>query len=199
MSHIDTAVDEDYFTPTTGDERPGRVLFVGSMDWMPNMEAINWFIKNVYPKIISSIPNVNLHISGRKMPGILLRAQNKNLTITGEISNPMKFQESKAIMFVPLLSGSGIRAKIVEGMSLGKTIISTSVGARGINCTHNENILIADTPEEFVDQFLKCFSETFCRMIGGNAKTFAKANFDHKHCSEKMLEFYVEISISKIK
>jgi glycosyltransferase involved in cell wall biosynthesis len=125
------------------------------------------------------------------MPWFLFQKSNGNLIIEGEVEDAVKYQEDKAIMFVPLLTGSGIRAKIIEGMSMGKTIISTLVGAQGIAYTNNENILIADTPEEFVTQFEKCvYSEQLCRKIGSNAKKFAIEKFNAKSCAKMMIDFY---------
>lgn len=110
------------------------------------------------------------------------------------MKDAFEFQEDNAIMIVPLLSGSGIRAKIIEGMAMGKTIISTSVGAQGIDYTNNENILIADSPEEFVTQLEKCVnSKQLCRKIGNNAMNFAMEKFRVKSCAKKMIDFYVKL------
>jgi len=169
---------------------PG-IYHLGSMDWRPNEEAINWFIEDVFPMAVERIPDIKIYLAGKKMPQYLLEKSNENLFIEGTIEDAIKFQEDKAIMLVPLLSGSGIRAKIVEGMALGKTIISTSVGAMGIAYTDNENILIADSPEEFVLQIEKCIkSKQFCRKIGNNAKSFAMEKFRVSSCAKTMIDFY---------
>lgn len=170
------------------------VYHLGSMDWRPNEEAINWFVESIFPNAVVQIPDIKVYLAGKKMPQYLLDKSNDNLIIGGTVDDAVKFQEDKAIMLVPLLSGSGIRAKIIEGMALGKTIISTSVGAQGIACTNNENILIADSHEEFVVQIEKCVnSEQLCRKIGNNAKKFAQKNFDVKSCAETMIKFYKKI------
>lgn len=98
---------------------------------------------------------------------------------------------SKAIMIVPLFSGSGIRIKIIEGMALGKIIISTSIGTEGINSTHNKNILIADTPENFIKEIEKILhDQNIFSKIGKNAIEFVKENFDNLAISSSLIDFY---------
>jgi len=98
---------------------------------------------------------------------------------------------SKAIMIVPLFSGSGMRIKIIEGMALGKTIITTSVGTEGIDSTKNQNILIANKTEDFISAINKVVSNfEFFEQIGKNAITFANENFNNKIISKSLLDFY---------
>lgn len=167
------------------------VYHFGSMNWRPNEEAINWFLKKVYPQLRKELPEIRINLAGKKMPATFIKQSESNLIVEGMVDGALKYQEDKAIMIVPLLSGSGIRAKIVEGMVLGKTIITTSTGAQGINCTSEKNILIANTPDEFVRQIKRCVeSEQFCRKIGNSAREFASKNFHFSKCTKNMVEFY---------
>jgi len=164
---------------------------LGSMDWMPNVQGIKWFIEEVIPVIRNDSPEFVLRIAGKKMPQWLLDLNCKNLIVDGEVPDSLKYHEDKAIMIVPLLSGSGIRAKIIEGMALGKTIISTTIGAEGIPFTDQENILIADTMEEFVVQIKKCVNSIeFCMEIGKKAQLLALEYYDCKITAGKMMQFY---------
>lgn len=168
---------------------------LGSMDWFPNMQGIKWFVSEVFPSVLKKYPDFKLRIAGKKMPDWLYKNQSNNLIIDGEVSDAFKYQENMAIMIVPLLSGGGIRIKIIEGMSLGKTIISTSIGAEGIPYTDKKNILIADNKEEFVKQIGKCFnSKKLCEDIGSEALTLAKQNFDLSNTAKKMIWFYKNLS-----
>ena len=92
---------------------------------------------------------------------------------------------------VPLLSGSGIRVKIIEAMSIGKTVISTSVGADGIHYTDGKNLLIADTPEQFVEQIERCVTDAdFCREVGRNAFALIEEEYGNEGLTRKLLDFY---------
>ena len=114
-----------------------------------------------------------------------------NVVIVGEVDNAYKFMNSKGVMIVPLLSGSGIRVKIIEGMALGKTIVTTSLGAEGIPCKDGQNILIADLPEAFAEKIAKCINDkiTFA-IIGDNAHQFAKRQFSSHEVVKKLLSFF---------
>ena len=109
----------------------------------------------------------------------------------GIINQPIEYMLNKQIMIVPLLSGSGIRVKIIEGMALGKVIISTSIGANGINCEHNKNIIIADTPAEFQKAIKKCMEDSsFCKEISEAAIIFAHQTFESSIVTNQFVEFY---------
>jgi len=101
---------------------------------------------------------------------------------------------SKAIMIVPLLSSGGMRVKIVEGMAMQKCIISTSLGAEGINYTHGENIMIANSREEFYNCISKCIKdEAFCKQIGVNARKLVECTHDVKVVTNKLVAFYQQV------
>ena len=164
---------------------------LGSMDWMPNIQGMKWFIDKVFPLVLKKYPDFKLNIAGKKMPDWFFKQQSKNLIVDAEINDAFKYQEDKAIMIVPLLSGGGIRIKIIEGMSLGKTIISTSIGAEGVPYTDQKNILIANSKEDFAVQIGKCIqSKEYCKLIGREAKILAEENFDLNRTAKKMILFY---------
>lgn len=174
-------------------EFPG-IFHIGSMNWIPNEEGIRWFIDNVWPEVISSHPELKLYLAGRHTPSWLLKKKHNNVEVIGEVDDAYDFINSKSIMIVPLFSGSGIRIKIIEAMALGKTVISTKTGADGIAYTENENILIANTPDEFVKAILKCsVNKEYCDYIGKNAKKLVENEHDNKMIMKKLSLFYKEI------
>lgn len=164
---------------------------LGSMDWAPNIEGIKWFLDEVVPFIIKDYPGFRFYISGKNMPSWLCKLRNSNLIIEGEVDDPIAHHLNHSVMIVPLLSGGGIRVKIIEGMALGKTIISTTIGAEGIPYTHLKNILIADTKEDFAEQIKRCTdSPDFCHYLGAQARKLAENHFDYTKNAEKMIHFY---------
>ena len=171
------------------------VYHLASMDWLPNVEAVRWFLKEVLP-ILEKEKNANFKIvlAGRRMPNWVYKYQSKNLSIFDNVTAPLSFQEDKTIMIVPLWSGSGIRAKIIEGMALGKTIIATSIGAQGILYEHNKNILIADTPEDLAYQIMRCLtSPELCRSIGTEARRLSMQHYHYHAIARQMIGFYNDI------
>ena len=181
--------------PMSGiDEEPFSLFHLGSMDWMPNIEGVEWLLEKVWPKIHAEVPQVRLYLAGRNMPKHIVETEAEGVSVVGEVPDAMYFIGSKQINIVPLLSGSGIRVKIIEAMSAGKVVISTTVGAEGINYTDGENILIADTPEQFAQQVRRCVEDPdLCRTIGDNAYRFIADNYDKEVLTKQLLAFYDRI------
>ena len=167
------------------------VYHLGSMDWMPNIEAVEWFLTKVAPKLVEQQFSGKIVIAGRKMPSWVFRHKSATIDVIDEVNAPIGFQESKQIMIVPLWSGSGIRAKIIEGLALGKIIISTSIGAQGIDCENGKNILIADTASEFASQIMRCANSKELRMaISANARKLSIAQYHNQTTTKNMIAFY---------
>ncbi len=110
------------------------VFHLGSLDWMPNQEGVKWFVESVWPLVLAEQPKATFHIAGRDIPDWVNAYHGKNnVFVAGEVNNAADFMNSKEIMIVPLKSGSGMRVKIIEGFAAHKAIVSTTVGAEGIN------------------------------------------------------------------
>ncbi|MFZ4521154.1 MAG: glycosyltransferase family 4 protein [Bacteroidales bacterium] len=175
---------------------PGKADFpslfsLGSMNWIPNQEGIRWFLQQVWPDVHRQHPGLKYYLAGREMPDWMLALNLPNVVVLGEVEDARTFLASKSIMIVPLFSGSGIRVKIIEGMAAGKTIISTSVGAEGIDYTHRENILIADAPCEFFEMISVCVTNlSLCNKIGKQAQTLIESKYNTRFLIEKLVAFY---------
>jgi glycosyltransferase involved in cell wall biosynthesis len=167
---------------------------LGSMNWIPNQEGIRWFLVNVWPDVHKQFPELKYYLAGREMPGWMQALDLPNVVVLGEVDDASAFMVSKAIMIVPLFSGSGIRVKIIEGMACGKTIISTSIGAEGINYINRENILIADAPCEFFEMISLCVMEPeICGKIGKRARVLIETDYHSKNLIQKLLAFYQQL------
>ena len=176
------------------EEEPNSLFHIGSMDWMPNLEGVKWFLKQVWPKVHERMPQLTLYLAGRKMPDNLMRLDMEGVRVIGEVPDAMYFIASKQINVVPLLSGSGIRVKIIEAMSVGKVVVTTTIGAEGIGCTNGKEILIADTPEQFVEQLQRCVGNPDFRLqIGGNAARLISERYGSEQLTRQLLEFYYKI------
>lgn len=171
------------------------VFHLASMDWMPNTEAVDWFLDKVWPKYLKTENNLQFTLAGRFMPDSYLKRNEGNLKVIGSIDDNIQFYNEHEIMMVPLQSGSGMRIKIIEGMAMGKVIVSTSIGAEGIPVTHNENIIIANTPEEFANAIKDLSSNQELKTkIGNNARKFIEDNFENTKLISELLKFYESLA-----
>lgn len=144
-------------TPLQGYEGSG-FYHMGSMDWMPNIEGIKWLLKYVVPVIEKNAPEIRVNLAGRNMPAWVYENKSPVLNVIGEVDDAAKFIGSQSVLLVPLLSGSGIRIKIIEAMSMGKAVISTTTGAEGIHVIHEENIFLADDPQSFAEAIIYLYT-----------------------------------------
>lgn len=177
------------------DQRPAAeqrsVFHLGSMDWRPNQEGVTWFLKKVWPLVTRKDPDLLLYLAGRRMPHYYHQFASDRVKVVGEVDNAIAFILSKNIMVVPLLSGGGMRVKIIEGMAAGKTIISTSIGAEGIGCEHKKNILLADKPEDMAAWITECTQNTaFSEKISKQAQEFAAQHYNLNRIISDLLVFY---------
>lgn len=170
------------------------LFHIGAMNWMPNAEGIKWFLHNVWPLTTKKFPQLKFYLAGREMPDWLTNLKTKNIVVLGEVEDAYEFMQSKAIMIVPLLSGSGIRIKIIEGMALGKAIVSSEIGAEGIKYTNAKNILIANTVEDYLEAISQCIdSLDLTKRIGGEARKLVFTEHNNEKIISKLIKFYQEI------
>jgi len=170
------------------------LFHIGAMDWQPNIDGVKWFLQSVWPLLHKELPEVRLYLAGRKMPDELKEAQIEGVEVVGEVADSAEFIASKQINVVPLLAGSGIRVKIIEAMELGKTVIATTTAADGIEYVDGEELLIADTPEQFVEQVRRCIAEPeMAKEIGEKAHRLVRTKYDNNVLTERMTEFYNKI------
>lgn len=189
---IGVSVDEYAISDEVQESK--AAFHLGSMDWLPNVEGVEWLMNHVWPKVQKKVPDAKLYLAGKGMPNSILDRASSNVIVSGYVDDLMQFFDGKMLMLVPLFSGSGMRVKIIEGMAAGRTIISTSVGAEGINYNDGINILIADNPEDFANQIVNCFTDpAFARKIGNSSMDLAKSEYDSNTIGLKLLAFIQNI------
>lgn len=175
-------------------ETKASLFFIGAMNWMPNTEGLKWFLEKIWPAIHKIYPDLKFHIASKEVPDWLKKHETNQICLVGEVENVSGFISSKSIMIVPLLSGSGIRIKIIEGMALGKIVITTSIGAEGIEYKDEKNLLIANNKNEFISQIKKCLTDkSLVQTIGNNARKSILKNHNSKKIIEELLPFYQNI------
>ena len=173
------------------DAKKKQIGFIGALDWMPNQEGLFWFMQGIWPKLQDRVPEIELHIAGRNTPDDVKALGNDRVIVHGEVADALEYMRQFAVLIVPLCSGGGMRVKILEGMALGKLVITTSLGAEGIQATNGEEIVIADDPEDFanaIKYYLDHPSEL--NKIGEAARQFVEAHFNNEQIALDLLEIY---------
>jgi polysaccharide biosynthesis protein PslH len=171
------------------------VFHIGALDWMPNQEGLLWFFNHVWGKILDKYPELKFYLAGRNAPEHFKSLPYKNVIYVGEVENAYDFIRSKAVMIVPVLAGSGMRIKIIEGMALGKAIVTTPVGTEGIATTHGKDIFISDNPDEFALSVCQLIGDrNFYLEIGENARKFVTARYDNDAICRSLVAFYQNLN-----
>ena len=167
------------------------LFHLGAMDWRPNKEGLEWFIDEIWPDIEKLNSELRFYIAGKAMQQHFYDYDSDNLVVEGEVFDAVEFMNSKAIMIVPLLSGSGMRVKIIEGMAMKKCVIATTYAAEGLNYENGKDLLIADTPDEFYRCILQCITHpNRWREIGENARKTVERDHNLVTISRQMLNVY---------
>jgi len=168
VSAIPTGVDIDFFRPTHS-ERSHSMVFTGSMDWMPNQEAMLLFASDILPHVVDEVPDAALWIVGRYPSGEIQRLASPRIHVTGRVEDIRPYLNKAPVYIVPLRSGSGTRIKIFEAMAMGKAVVSTSIGAEGLPVRDGENILLADEGGDFARKIVNLLRDPATRNRLGQA------------------------------
>lgn len=167
------------------------IFYIGALDWAPNQEGMRWFFKYVWPILHSRYPLLNFYVAGRRMPSSFSNLATERVKILGEVENAYTYMRSKAIMVVPLLSGGGMRVKIIEGMALGKAIVATTIAAEGIPAKHGEHIMIADDPMDFANAIsILVEQKGMVDALGSHAQELVRSQFSNRQIVQNLLAFY---------
>jgi len=157
---VPTGVDVAFFTPAEEPHPTTDLAFVGSMDWMPNVDGVVWFVDEVLPRIRKKLPQCSVAVIGRK-PGrevTKLAERDAGIRITGTVADVRPWLWGSKVAVVPLRIGGGTRLKIYEAMAARTPVVSTTIGAEGLDVSPGENIRIADAPDAFADACIRLIS-----------------------------------------
>jgi glycosyltransferase involved in cell wall biosynthesis len=186
---IPTGVDVDYFRPFPDiSVQKNNVAFCGSMDWLPNEDAMLYFIKEIIPLIKRKNIDISLTIIGKNPSPVLSKTIKDfpEVELTGWVDDTRPYLAQSALVIVPLRIGGGTRMKIYEAMAMGKTVVSTSIGAEGLPVKHGENIILADGPGAFAEHIITLLNdESTKEQIGKKARRFVKENFAWNNIADK--------------
>jgi polysaccharide biosynthesis protein PslH len=179
ITTIPTGVDTEFFTPKPAQEQPQQLVFTGSMDWMPNEDGMLYFCNEVLPKIWRHCPKAEVWIVGRSpSPRIQALAADARIKVTCRVDDVRPYVAAGTVYIVPLRVGSGTRLKIFEAMAMGKAVVSTTIGAEGLPVRHDENILLADKPDDFANSVVTLLRDQAQRSrLGAAGRKMVEENF----------------------
>ena len=183
------------YNPNFESGEPNSLFFIGALDWFPNQQGLEWFLKNVWLEVHKRFPDLKFYIAGRNPH--LWKFSKKiskfpNVEIVGEVEDSREFMKSKGVMVVPVFSGSGVRVKIIEAMAMGKIVVTTKIGAEGIEYNRIKSVLIADSVNEFIEKIAFALMEIEYQSLTKNkniAFDFVKRNFDIKKLAVELVKF----------
>jgi sugar transferase (PEP-CTERM/EpsH1 system associated) len=195
VDYVTTGVDTDFFLPGSEKEEPESIMFLGAMDWMPNIDAVHYFTREIYPLIKRELPGVGFKIVGRDPIDSVrkLSESDPSITVTGTVPDTRPYISAAACTVVPIRIGGGTRIKIYEMMSMGKSVVSTTIGAEGLSYVNGENILIEDDPEKYARGVIKLLRENEYRTrMGNRAREYVKANCSWEAVTRNFIELLTQ-------
>ena len=192
IDDVPTGVDTNFFRPRHAEERePLNLVFTGSMDWLPNEDAIRYFTNEIMPLIKKEQPGVTLTVVGRNPYRALveLSRRDSSVIVTGRVDDVRPYMERAAAYVVPLRIGGGTRLKIFEAMAMEKPIISTTVGAEGLPVRNESELLLADSPQDFAAAVLRTLNDhEFAFHLGRRAATLVRQEFGWQRVARRFAE-----------
>jgi glycosyltransferase involved in cell wall biosynthesis len=190
---IPNAADVEYFQPRPTDPRPdGRtVVFFGLLSYAPNVDAVIHFVAKIWPRVVEAHPEARLKIIGGKPPRSLQLLAGPRIELTGFVPDLRPHLAAAAAVVVPLRLGGGTRLKIVEAMAMGKAMVSTTLGAEGIEAAPGRDLLIEDQPEAFAGAVNRLLGDPgLAARVGQSARTLAVERYSWSGAARALEGFY---------
>jgi len=193
---IENGVDLEKFKPTNEKVNPSTLLWLGGFDHYPNKEGMYYFLENVYPRIKHKLPDIRLDIIGGGITNKLKRfaCVDNSIRLLGYVNDPFPYIQKASVFIVPILSGGGTRLKVLEAMSAGKAIVTTTIGCEGIAGENGTHYIIVNAPKDFVDAVVRIIGDPDLRnKLGDNASQLIERKYDWKIITQKLDKIYKEI------
>ncbi len=195
---VPNGINSAEFHPAASDQRaPCQLLFSGKMDYRPNVDAVEWFYHAVFPRVRRRYPDASLVIVGRNPPARLQRlASQGGAQVTGWVDAVEPYLRRTTIYIVPLRMGSGTRLKVLQAMAAGCAVLSTSIGAAGLNSAARSALRIADNADDFAGALIALLAdERMRRELGARAQKAAREHYDWSALIPRLLQTYEELGL----
>jgi glycosyltransferase involved in cell wall biosynthesis len=193
---VPNGVDLDFFRPSPGSvsHGPQTLLFFGAIDYYPNTDAMLFFLHDALPQLAARYPQLRLCIVGRKPPESILAQRSATVEVTGVVEDVRPWIERADVVIVPLRIGGGTRLKILEAMAMGKAVVSTTLGAEGLDVVPERDLLIADDADGLAVQVGRLLDDPeLGRRIGASARQFVASRYSWRTAVDSLSTFYGEL------
>ncbi|MBC7806034.1 MAG: glycosyltransferase [Akkermansiaceae bacterium] len=193
---VPIGVDTDYFAVAQRNPDADAILSIGTMSWLPNVDGITWFVSEILPLVREKKQDTRVSIVGANplKEIIALDKRDPGITVSGTVPDVRPYAKECGVFIVPLRSGSGVRVKILNALSMGLPVVSTTVGAEGIAVTHGENILIADTPRAFADAVCRVLNDRgFADRLGAKGRALVEDKYTWDVVGERLRAVYERV------
>jgi glycosyltransferase involved in cell wall biosynthesis len=196
---VRTGVDTEQFRPEThpGASRP-LVVFVGAMDWEPNVDAVQYFCEEIWPLIRARVPEARFRVVGRNPTRQVQALASEFVEVTGRVTSVVSQLREAAVVVVPLRIGGGTRLKIYEAMAAGKAIVSTSVGVEGLEVHDGQDAILADTPRAFSEAVVTLLHDSPLRRRYEEAASALASQFDWSTIGVELAQLLVRVSLPSL-
>jgi glycosyltransferase involved in cell wall biosynthesis len=192
---VPLGVDTDFFKPLEITEEWPSLVFVGYMSTPANVDAIKYFHSQVYDTLKRRFPDLKLLVVGQDPPHAIRElAKDPSICVTGFVEDVRPYVARASVVIAPIVSGAGTKTKVLEAMAMGKPVVTTPIGARGINATHGDHLCIADNPVKFADDVEGLLlDQTKRRRIGHQAREFVKTHHAWARVTDKIDAIFHEV------
>jgi glycosyltransferase involved in cell wall biosynthesis len=188
------AVDLEYDRPAEVPEEPASVAFVGAMDWLPNIDGAIWFSHRVWPQVRAAVKGAKLYIVGRHPPRSVRRLAGRDVIVTGWVEDVREFVARAQVVVAPLRVGSGVRIKILNALAMGKAVVSTPIGAEGLDVIDGEHLRLADSEESFAQKVIDLLSNPVRRgSLGEAGRRLIRERYRWDQASERLEHVYRQL------
>jgi glycosyltransferase involved in cell wall biosynthesis len=192
---VPTGVDtQKYGVVPPASANPPRIVFTGSMDWEPNIDAVIYFVKAIFPQVCAEFPSAVFQIVGRNPPPRVEKLASRSVVITGTVPSVGKYLREATLVVVPLRIGGGTRLKIFEAMAMGKAVVSTSIGSEGLDVKSGHNVILADDATSFADAIILLLRDSALRRRYEEAAAKLAAQYDWSNIGQRFAEILREVS-----
>ncbi len=195
---VPNAVDTEAFHPNGTPIDRSTLIFLGAINYYPNTDGVLHFLDDIFPRLLELSPDAKFQIVGMSPPASVLERQSQSVEVTGFVEDPRPYLDRAAVVVVPLRIGGGTRFKIVEAMAMGKAIVSTRLGAEGIDVVHEKHALLADEPKEFAAQVKRLLDDPeLAARLGSEARKLAEERYSWRAAVARLENFYGELGAAR--